>query len=129
VANALRLLKLPYEMQESVQEGGLSAGHARAILSVPGSRAQDLLYREILKKNLSVREAEKRASFLNGQKKSPNVKAPPEGRAPELEAMEEKFIGRLGTKVKIIGDLNRGTIAIDYYSMEDLDRLYEVLGG
>ncbi|MDR1898676.1 MAG: ParB/RepB/Spo0J family partition protein [Treponema sp.] len=50
------------------------------------------------------------------------------GRAPELDAMEEKFITTLGTKVVIEGDLNRGRIHIDYYSMEDLERLYEILG-
>ena len=50
-------------------------------------------------------------------------------RAPELAAMEEKFITRLGTKVVVNGDLNKGNIQIDYYSMEDLDRLYEILGG
>jgi ParB family chromosome partitioning protein len=43
--------------------------------------------------------------------------------------MEEKFISHLGTKVQINGDLNKGTVVIDYYSMEDLDRLYEILGG
>jgi ParB family chromosome partitioning protein len=130
VANALRLLKLPYEIQESVQEGDISPGHARAILSVPGEKNQNALFREILKKDLSVREAEKRAAILGGQvKKQHKAKAPAAGRAPELGAMEEKFIHRLGAKVVINGDLNKGTIEIEYYSMEDLDRLYELLGG
>jgi ParB family chromosome partitioning protein len=128
VANALRLLKLPAEMQKSIQEGLVSPGHARAVLSVTGIKNQETLYREIIKKKLSVREAEKRAAFFNGQKKdTPPGKKGPE-RAPELNAMEEKFLKRLGTKVKINGDENRGTIVIDYYSMDDLDRLYEILG-
>ena len=130
VANALRLLKLPYEIQESIQEGDLSPGHARAILSVANVKGQDLLFREILKKNLSVREAERRAALLSGQgKKTEKTKNGLKGRAPELDAMEEKFITHLGTKVVVNGDLNRGSIVIDYYSMEDLDRLYEILGG
>ena len=125
VANALRLLKLPSEMQESLRKGELSSGHARAILSVSPARVQEILFREIIKKSLSVREAEKRAAALVNKNKKAAVK----GRAPELDAMEEKFITRLGTKVVIKGNLNKGTILVDYYSMEDLDRLYEILGG
>jgi ParB family chromosome partitioning protein len=125
VANALRLLKLPKEMLESIRKAELSAGHARAILSIPGAKEQEILYREILKKGLSVREAEKRAlSYSKDKKPKQN---PSKNRAPELDAMKEKFISRLGTKVTINGDLNKGNIVIEYYSMEDLDRLYEIL--
>ena len=127
VANTLRLLKLPPEMQESLRKAELSPGHARAVLSVTGAKAQEALFREIIKKGLSVREAEKRAAALGSQnKKAEKTKA--KKRAPELDAMEEKFITCLGTKVVINGDLNKGTIVIDYYSMEDLERLYEILG-
>ena len=127
VANALRLLKLPREMQESIQKGELSPGHARAVLSVSGAKEQEALFREIIKKGLSVREAEKRADALGKQKKAKKESAKAPGRSPELASMEEKFIARLGTKVVINGDLNRGTIVIDYYSMEDLERLFELL--
>jgi ParB family chromosome partitioning protein len=131
VANALRLLRLSPEIQKALEENALSPGHARAILSVPGKTGQDKLFREILQGSLSVREAEKRAALLNEKKAEETSPAPktPEKRAPEIGAMEEKFIGRLGTKVAIEGDLNRGRIHIDYYSMEDLERLYEILGG
>ena len=129
VANALRLLKLTPEMQESIRKGDLSAGHARAILSLTIAKAQDTLYTEIIKKGLSVRESEKLASSLgNSAKSGKKPEQKKKGRAPELDAMEEKFLNRLGTKIKIQGDLNRGTIVIDYYSMEDLERLYEILG-
>ena len=129
VANALRLLKLPSDMQESIRKGELTSGHARAILSLTIAKAQDTLYAEIIKKELSVREAEKLAASLGGAAKKGKTPEPrKKGRAPELDAMEEKFLNRLGTKVKIRGDLNQGTIVIDYYSMEDLDRLYEILG-
>jgi len=125
VANALRLLKLPAEIQESIRKGELSAGHARALLAVPDARARDVLFREITQKGISVREAEKRAGEQNKKPK----KAVKKGRDPELYAMEEKFITRLGTKVVIKGDLKKGSIEITYYSMEDLERLYEILGG
>jgi len=128
VANTIRLLKLPIEMQESITKGELSPGHARAILSVPNAQGQKALFREILKKGLSVRETEKKANSLGNQTKKPK-KITGKGRAPELNAMEEKFITRMGTKVQINGDLHKGSIIIDYYSMEDLDRLYEILGG
>ncbi|MDR0655633.1 MAG: ParB/RepB/Spo0J family partition protein [Treponema sp.] len=130
VANALRLLKLPVPVQESLAKGELSSGHARAILMVNQAEKQALLFREILSKSLSVREAEKQAAALNGEngKKTPQKGEKPARRAPELDAMEEKFISALGTKVVIDGDLNKGLIHIDYYSMEDLERLYEILG-
>jgi len=128
VANALRLLKLPAEMQESIKKNELSPGHARAVLSVSGAKAQEALFREILKKGLSVREAEKRAAALGQENKKPQKAPEQKNRNPELNSMEEKFMLRMGTKVIIKGDNNKGTILIDYYSMEDLDRLYEILG-
>jgi ParB family chromosome partitioning protein len=128
VANALRLLKLPGEMLESIRKAEISPGHARAILSVSETREQEILFREIVKKGLSVREAEKRALTLGGGQKKKPEKPAFKGRAPELSAMEEKFITHLGTKVAINGDLNRGNIVIEYYSMEDLERLYEIFG-
>jgi ParB family chromosome partitioning protein len=127
VANALRLLKLPEPMQKSLKEGEISPGHARAILSVSEPGARESLFQEITSKNYSVREAEKQAAAFNRtEKPKPPAKSDP--RPPELEAMEEKFIGSLGTKVVIEGSLSRGLIKIEYYSMEDLDRLYEILG-
>ncbi|MCL2601460.1 MAG: ParB/RepB/Spo0J family partition protein [Treponema sp.] len=134
VANALRLLKLPPPMQESIRKGELSSGHARAVLSVADPREQELLFHDILAKGLSVREAEKRAAVLgeDGKKRGSTAKSEKpaaSSRPPELLSMEEKFIKHLGTKVVINGALDKGTIAIDYYSMDDLDRLYEILGG
>jgi ParB family chromosome partitioning protein len=136
VANALRLLKLPAVMQKSVESGEISPGHARALLSVDDKTAREKLHKEIVSLGISVREAEKRAAALNGSAAEDGAKGKdgekPKAaskRAPELGAMEEKFIGRLGTKVVIEGDLNKGRIHIDYYSMEDLERLYEILGG
>ena len=130
VANALRLLKLPVEMQKGIEEGKISTGHAKTLLSVTEARKRELLYNEIITKEISVREAEKRAAVLNvdENKKKAGAKKT-KGRPPEIDAMVEKFIRTLGTKVVIEGDMNKGKIHIDYYSMEDLERLYEILGG
>jgi len=135
VANALRLLKLPIQIQKSIEEGKVSSGHARALLSVSDAKAREKLYTEMLAGDVSVREAEKRASAINAEDSS--GKSKPSGaktskgkkRPPEIDAMEEKFRDKLGTKVAIDGDLNIGKINIEYYSMEDLERLYEILGG
>ena len=133
VANALRLLKLPAGIQKSIEEGEVSPGHARALLSVTDTKARDKLYKDIIAGALSVRKAENLAAALNtektGGKKKPDAKGKGKKRPPEVDAMVEKFINKLGTKVVIEGDLNRGRIHIDYFSMEDLERLYEVLGG
>ena len=128
VANALRLLKLPVEIQKSIEEGKVTSGHARSLLSVADAREREKLYREILSNNISVREAEKRAAAAGktaGAKKS----AKDAKRLADIDAMTEKFIEKLGTKVVIEGDLSKGRILIDYYSMDDLKRLYEILGG
>jgi ParB family transcriptional regulator, chromosome partitioning protein len=128
VANALRLLKLPIEIQKSIEEGKVSSGHARALLSVTDEKARDKLYMELLAGDISVRETEKKASALNSEKtKGEKPAKKGKDRPPEVDAMEEKFIEKLGTKVVIDGDQNKGRILIDYYSMEDLERLYEIL--
>jgi ParB family chromosome partitioning protein len=129
VANALRLLKLPLVVQESLARGELSSGHARALLSVVNPIYQARLFHQIISSSISVREAEKRAAGCNqeNQENSRKPLKPVLARDPELTAMEEQFIESLGTKVSIEGDLRQGSIRIEYYSMEDLDRLYELL--
>ena len=135
VANTLRLLKLPARMKESLEEGNLSAGHARSILSLSRGPDQEKLFSEILDKGLSVRASEKRAAELNtdnhnartaaGSGKGTGAKNGKKD--PEIKAMEEKFIRTLGTKVTINGGLKKGRIEIEYYSMDDLERLFGLL--
>jgi len=130
VANALRLLKLPIEIQKSIEEGKVSSGHARALLSVTDAKARDKLYMELLAGEMSVRETEKKASAINSENAKGDKPAKKGKERPaEVDAMEEKFIEKLGTKVVIDGDQNKGRILIDYFSMEDLERLYEIFGG
>jgi ParB family chromosome partitioning protein len=134
VANSLRLLRLPSRMKEALEQNLLSAGHARAILSLSKAVDQEKLFTEIQDKGLSVRAAEKRAGELNTDKNGGRNPAGKNGKGktakkdPEIKAMEEKFIRTLGTKVAIIGGLKRGRIEIEYYSMDDLERLYGILG-
>jgi ParB family chromosome partitioning protein len=76
-----------------------------------------------------VREAEKRAASLNAAGTKPAKAAPgAPKRDPELNAMEDRFREKLGTRVAITGDMRKGSISIQYYSMDDLDRLLELLG-
>jgi ParB family chromosome partitioning protein len=131
IANALRLLNLSAAARDALEKGDLTPGHGRAILAVNGEAAQERLLGEILQRGLSVREAEKRAAALNAtgaETETVNAKPAETRRDPELGAMEDRFRERLGTKVAIRGDMKKGSISIEYYSMEDLDRLLGILG-
>ena len=133
VANSLRLLKLPEDMQRSLSEGKITAGHARAILSVVNSSDQRILFAKITGSELSVREAERLASEMNGtykpteksSKKTSSTQV--ETRGPDLVSVEQQLIGILGTKVSIKGSLERGSISIEYFSADDLDRVYSLI--
>jgi ParB family chromosome partitioning protein len=124
VTNALRLLKLPRDMQESLARGELTAGHARSLLAMENPLQQAELFHRIIAHGLSVREAERLAA--GGKRETPLPK-PAQPRDPALTELEAQCIEVLGTKVSIEGDLRRGSIRIEYYSMEDLERLYELL--
>ncbi|WP_020613788.1 ParB/RepB/Spo0J family partition protein [Sediminispirochaeta bajacaliforniensis] len=129
VANSLRLLKLPEDVQDSLVKGELTAGHARAILSVLNPADQRILYGRILQHGLSVRETEDQASALNKGMRATEQKEEktPANRAPELRSIEQKFLDALGTKVTIRGSLKKGKIEIAYYSMDDLERLFDII--
>lgn len=131
VANSLRLLNLTEEMQVSVAKGELTAGHARAILSVSSAESRNLLFREIVSLRLSVRQAEDRAAVLNGPTVATPGKVPKPAsvarKTPELADLEQQLIDRLGTKVEVKGDATKGRIEIAYYSGDDLNRLYDLL--
>jgi ParB family chromosome partitioning protein len=126
VANALRLLKLPPRMRSALEEGGMSPGHARAVLSLESAVHQEALFKRIIAGGISVREAEQAAAAF-GREERPSKKAAKSRRDPELTAMEQKFIETLGTKVVIQGNLSRGSIVIEYFSMDDLDRIHGIL--
>lgn len=130
VANALRLLKLPEDMQDSLTNGQISAGHARAILSVENTTNQRTLFGKIVAESLSVRKAEELAKNLNeGRvvKKDDGGASPEKARDPNVEALEQQFINALGTKVTLKGSMSRGSLVIDFFSRSDLDRIYDIL--
>ncbi|MDP2754773.1 MAG: ParB/RepB/Spo0J family partition protein [Nitrospirota bacterium] len=123
IANYLRLLKLPEEIKTFVYNGSLSTGHAKAILAIDGKANQIEAARKIIKKGLSVREAEILSRKIT---KPPKVKL---NKDPQISSLEEKLIKSLGTKVRVLNKGKRGKIEIEYYSLEELDRLLEILLG
>jgi ParB family chromosome partitioning protein len=125
VTNFLRLLKLPSEIQENLKDGKISMGHARALLAVEDAGAQIEIGRKIKDRNLSVRDVEKFASKL----KSPRTPARKTKRDADLEAVQEELLKILGTRVTISGSQKRGTIKIFYFSLEELNRIYELIKG
>ena len=129
VTNALRLLKLPENMQTSLANDEITAGHARALLSVTNPADQRILFARILGQDLSVRETERQAAELNGGGKAA-VKVKPkktEKKDPDISSLEEQFIEALGTKVQLKGSLDKGSLQIEYFSRDDLDRIFQLL--
>ncbi len=132
VANSLRLLKLPETMRTAVEEGKLSAGHARALLAVTNPADQELLFSKILSFSLSVRDAEATATEMNrghkGNEKPKSSKSRgAQQRDPEIDNLEQRFLEALGTKVSMKGTLVRGRLEIFWFSQDDLNRIYELL--
>jgi ParB family chromosome partitioning protein len=127
VANYLRLLKLPDEIKAFVNDSALSMGHARAILSIEGKTNQIEAARRIIHKGLSVREAETLAKKLSKDEKS--KARHPRRRDAQIESLEEKLIRHLSTKVRILHKGKKGRIEIEYYSLDELDRLFDILTG
>lgn len=133
VANSMRLLKLPEDMQNSLAAGTLTPGHARALLSVTSNADQRVLYAKIQGQGLSVRQAEEMAVELNGGSRAKRTEKPsvkkPDTRDPDYIAIENKFIEKLGTKVLLKGNFERGRIEIEYFTKEDLNRIYTIISG
>ena len=124
VTNFLRLLGLPKEVKQELVTGSLSMGHAKALLSLERVRDQLLAASRIVKKGLSVREAEALAHAL---KNPPKDKKQPR-QSHELKAVEDKLKKTLGTKVNITPRAKGGRIVIEYYSNEELDSILEKIG-
>lgn len=129
VANTLRLLDLPAEIRSSLEKGEISEGHGRAILLATGEGARRALYRRIVRDNLSVRETERLAKMseevIDGEKV---VKPREEHAAPELKRIETALQKRLGARVRLQPRARGGRIAIEYSSVEELQRIIRSLG-
>ncbi len=128
IANYLRLLDLPEEIKQMLIDGRLSMGHARAILSLPTDELRRKLANRALAGRLSVREVERLVRKCQEQ----NQAAKPNGRskAPHIVDLENKLCRHLGTRVCIETKRNgqRGRILIDFDSLDEFDRITDVLG-
>lgn len=135
VANHLRLLRLPEDIQRLVEEEKLSMGHARALLAIDDEKVQRRLAQDCIARGLSVREVERAVKrIVAGVPPAAAV----EGRAraetatdPNIRAAEDKLRRHLGTKVRIVpnSEGEGGRIEIEFYSTVDLDRLYRLMLG
>lgn len=128
VSNMVRLLRLPLDVQKLVEDRVISMGHARALLSLNNDALQRKLAQVIAEKQLSVRDAE---ALVKRAIKGETVVAPAAERPvdPNVKAAEDKLSKTLNTKVRIAAKGRGGSIEIDYYSAEDLDRIYSWLTG
>ena len=123
IANTLRLLNLPEEVQKLISDGELSEGHARAILSLSDEREQIALSKRVVKESFSVRKTEE---LVYGKKKSSSAKQKTKT-SPAFFEIEEKLKQFFGTSVKVVGRGKGGKIEIEFYSEEDLSRILELL--
>jgi ParB family chromosome partitioning protein len=130
ITNALRLLKLPLEVQKLVEEDKLSMGHARALLSVDSAEGQIRLAKDITTRALSVRETEQLVKRAQGVSRSPARTTPSVSNnteAANVLAAEAKLSKKLGAPVKIRLARTGGVVEIKFSSSEDLARLFDTL--
>jgi len=125
VANALRLLELPPDVQDMLSEGELSAGHGRALLGFGTADEVREVARKAAARRLSVRELEALSRGKRQRKKATRKRRTED---PVLREWEERLQRTLGTQVRIERMGTEGTIRVEYYSDEDLERILEVLG-
>lgn len=124
VTNALRLLDLPEDVQEFVYEGKLSAGHARAILTVPDEAMRLKLAEKLIAEGLSVREAENLARlYAAGQAD----RAPRPATPKSFKVVARKLRLVLGTNVRVRQSAKKGKIEIDFHGEDDLERIFHAL--
>lgn len=132
VANALRLLKLEPEIQAFVEQGRLSAGHARALLAFPDEKARTRWAQRAIETGLSVRELERAAAEAREARpdgSTPRKRAPRPPRDPNLVAAEEKLALHIGSPVQIRSRRRGGTITITCADHDELMRVFDLLMG
>ena len=128
ITNTLRLLALPDEVMKLVEEGALSAGHARAILGAPTAALQRESAKKVVEGQLSVRQTEALIKALQKEKREKPKPAGPD-LSLYLGELEKDLAGRLGRKVKISHKGKRGRIELEYYNEQDLEALLSLLQG
>ncbi|MBH0008002.1 ParB/RepB/Spo0J family partition protein [Salinibacterium sp. SWN1162] len=126
ITNTMRLLRLPETVQRRVASGVLTAGHARALLSLPDSAGMERLAEKIVNEELSVRAAEAAAGSLST--KPPRSKPSRGKKQGHLDEIAERLGDRLNTRVKVTLGASKGQVVIDFATVGDLNRILEELG-
>ena len=132
VTNAIRLLKLPEDIQKALVNGQISSGHARALLMVKNDSDMRVIFGKILGNGMSVREAEAMAdSYNNGGRAAKKKGASKKQRKdPDIALFEQELRNIFGVKdVNFKGDTSKGSIEIGFSSKQDFDRIYDLLLG
>ncbi len=124
VSNTLRILNLPEKIQDYLSKEFITFGHAKALLSLVDPKRQISFCEKIIKRGLSVRQAE----FLTNSKLRPKLRRAHLSPNADIKNLEEKLQHALGTKVRIHHGKKRGKVEIEYYSFDDLERLLKILG-
>ncbi len=128
ITNRIRLLRLPEGVRELLREGKLSEGHARALLSLEKPEEQEEAARQVAENGLSVRETEKLVKKLQEPEKEKTVLQESPGDAAAYEKLAEELQNAIGSKVQIRRQgKGKGRITIDYYSLDELERIAEIL--
>jgi ParB family transcriptional regulator, chromosome partitioning protein len=123
IANSIRLLSLPDKLRDMVINGDISSGHGRALLTIENKELQMRAVEEVVKKGLNVRETESLAKRLISMKE----KKKPKKLDEEYQAIEERFREIFGIKVRIVSNNKNGKIMIEYYSVEELERIVDII--
>jgi len=126
VNNYLRLLKLPPDIQLALKEQKISMGHARAIINIENVALQLEVFKKIISEELSVRKVEDLVRQLAAQKLEPKEKPTPSN-SREVVQLQSKLASHFGTKVDVKSDGKKGEIKIPFVSIEDLNRILEIL--
>ena len=128
IANSLRLLKLPEKIQNMIIEGRISAAHGRTIITIKDEKKQIEVCDKIIRNGLSVRAAERLTEKIKDDARPERKKRKPSVNA-EIAAVEDELRKIFGTKVNINGKASNGKIEIEYYSIDELNRLIDMLRG
>ena len=130
VSNVLRLLNLPSEVQQLVRDGGLSLGHARALLSLPSDTSLVSVARQVVAEQMTVREVERLAQAGRKARKAATGTRHETNAAPEIRQITDRLRRHLQTDVQVIADESaRGELRIRFYSVDDLERLLALITG
>lgn len=130
ISNTIRLLNLPAPVQRRVAAGVLSAGHARALLSLDEAEAQEQLALRIVAEGLSVRATEEivSLSLSDGEAKTPAARRRPKPHAPALTDLADRLSDRFDTRVKVDIGRSKGKITIEFATVDDLERIVGIIG-